>query len=111
LDKLLLTREHGTYQISGNTIRISPQRSIIEAWSKKDGADKWGRLLTTETRTLESTTYQFTKHYFSGTREWSLVLQSNNVTERDGPFSGGGAFNHAWIYGTPCRTCYIDLPK
>ncbi|MEI6667093.1 MAG: lipocalin family protein [Acidobacteriota bacterium] len=111
LDKLLLTRERGTYLISGNTIRISPQQSVIEAWSKKDDADKWGRLLTTETRTLETTTYQFTKHYFSGVQTWSLVLQADKVTQRDGPFSGGTAFKSAWIYSPPCSQCYIELPK
>jgi len=111
LNKLLLTREHGTYLISGNTVSISPQRSVIEAWSKKDNTDKWGTLLTTETKTPETTTYQFTKHYFSGVQTWSLVLQADKVTQRDGPFSGGTAFKSAWIYSPPCSQCYLELPK
>lgn len=110
-DKLLLTRENGTYQISGNNITINPQKSVIEAYSKKDGTDKWGKLLTTQNRTLEKVTYRFTKHYFSGINEWSLVFQANEQTQRDGPFSGGTAFSNAWIYSTPCDKCLIELPR
>ncbi len=110
LDKLLLTKENGTYQISGNNITIIPQKSIIEAWSKKDGTDNWGKLLNTQNITLENQTYQFTKHYFPGIHEWSLVLQADKPTNRDGPFNGGTTFSNAWIYGIPCNKCLIKLP-
>jgi len=110
MDKILLGREIGTYQIRGNNLIIAPEKSVLEAWSKKDGADKWGKLLTSQNRTLENVTYQFTKHYFSGLKEWSLVLQADKQTQRDGPFSGGTAFNKAWIYSPPCNECYIKLP-
>jgi hypothetical protein len=109
-DKLLLTREYGTYQISGNNITISPQKSVIESWSKKDGTDKWGNLLSSQNKTLEKITYQFSKQYFSGIQEWNLVLQANQETERDGHFNGGSAFSNAWLYSTPCNKCLIDLP-
>lgn len=98
LDKLLLTKENGTYQINGNNITINPQYSVIQSWSKKNGADNWGRLLTTQNIILEKKTYQFTKHYFSGIKEWSLVLQADKPTKRDGPFNGGTAFSNAWLY-------------
>jgi len=98
LDKLLLTKENGTYQINGNNITINPQYSVIQSWSKKDGADNWGKLLTTQNITQEKKTYQFTKHYFSGVQEWSLVLQADKPTKRDGPFNGGTAFSNAWLY-------------
>jgi len=110
MDKILLGREIGTYQIRGNNLIIAPEKSVLEAWSKKDGADKWGKLLSSQNRTLENVTYQFTKHYFSGLKEWSLVLQADKQTQRDGPFSGGTAFNKAWIYSPPCNECYIKLP-
>jgi hypothetical protein len=110
VDKILLGKEDGAYQIKGNHLLITPEKSVLEGWSKKDGADNWGKLLTTQNRTLENITYQFAKHYFSGTREWSLVLQADTPTQRDGPFSGGTAFSKAWIYGTPCNACYIKLP-
>ncbi len=110
-DKLLLTKETGTYQISGNKIIISPQKSIIESWSKKDGTDNWGKLLSTQNKTVEKTTYQFTKHYSAGMQEWNLVLQANKETQRDGPFNGGSAFSNAWIYSLPCSKCLIELPN
>jgi hypothetical protein len=109
-DKLLLGKENGTYQISGNTIAINPKKSVLEAWSKKDGTDRWGRFLESQNRPLENVTYQLTRHYFSGVKEWSLVFQSGKVTQRDGPYSGGSAFNNAWIYSPPCSQCFIELP-
>jgi starvation-inducible outer membrane lipoprotein len=110
-DKLLLGKENGTYQISGNNITISPKKSVLEAWSKKDGTDRWGRLLSSQNRALETVTYQFTKHYFSGIKVWSLVFQASRVTQRDGPYSGGNAFTNAWIYSPPCSQCFIELPR
>jgi hypothetical protein len=98
MDKILLGKENGTYQVSGTTITITPQKSVLEAWSKKNGVDDWGRLLTSQNRPLEKQNYQFVKHYFSGMKEWDLVFQANKQTQRDGPFSGGTAFNNAWIY-------------
>ena len=32
---------------------------MIEAWSKKNGADDWSQLKSTQKRPLEKTTYQF----------------------------------------------------
>jgi hypothetical protein len=110
MDKILLGKENGTFQISGNSITVNPQKSVLEGWSKKEGKDEWGKLLNTQNITLEKITYQFTKHYFSGIKEWSLVLQADKVTQRDGPFNGGTAFSNAWIYGTPCNKCLIKLP-
>ena len=110
MNNILLGKENGTYQISGNNITINPKKSVLEAWSKKEGRDEWGKLLNTQNLTLEKITYQFTKHYFSGIKEWSLVLQADKVTQRDGPFNGGTAFSNAWIYGTPCNKCLIKLP-
>jgi hypothetical protein len=109
-DKLLLGKENGTYQVSGNNITIVPKKSVLEGWSKKDGTDRWGRLLESQNRTLEVVTYQLTKHYFSGIKTWSLVFQADKVTQRDGPYSAGNAFNNAWIYSPPCSQCFIELP-
>ena len=111
-DKILLVKETGTYQISGNRLTINPQRSVIEAWSKRDGADNWGRLLTTQNRPIERVTYQFTKHYFSGIQLWNLVLQADRPTERDGPFSGNTAFSNAWYYSPiSANNPVIELPR
>ena len=112
VDKILLVKETGTYQINGTRITISPQRSVIEAWSKRDGTDKWGRLLSTQNRPIERVTYQFTKHYFSGIQVWNLVLQADRPTERDGPFSGNTTFPNAWYYApiSP-NNPVIELPR
>jgi hypothetical protein len=110
-DKILLVKESGTFQISGNNITINPQKSVIQAWSKRDGVDKWGRLLTTQNRTLERVTYQFTKHYFSGIQLWNMVLQADKATERDGPFSSNTTFPNAWYYAPiSANNPVIELP-
>jgi hypothetical protein len=112
VDKLLLVKENGTFQISGSNIIVSPQNSVIQAWSKKDGTDKWGRLLTTQNRPLEKVTYQFTKHYFSGIQVWNLVLQAGSATERDGPFSSNNTFTNAWYYAPlSSNNPTIELPR
>jgi len=97
-DKIILVIENGTYRVSGDTIAIKPQKSVIQAWSKLNGGDKWGRLLSTQSRKLEAVTYKFTRHYFSGIDEWNLVLQAEQPTERDGPFSTFKLFPNAWYY-------------
>jgi len=110
MDKILLGRESGIYRINGRQLTLIPGKSVLEAWSKKDGADKWGALLSSQNRTLENVTYRYTKQYFSGVREWSLVLQADQQTQRDGPFSGAAAFAKSWIYSPPCKACFIQLP-
>jgi len=110
--KLLLTKENGTYQISGDIITINPQKSVIEAWSKKDAADKWGNLLSSQKRNLEKTNYRFTKHYFSGIQLWNLVLQADKATEREGPFSSNTTFSNAWYYApVSADNTAIELPE
>jgi hypothetical protein len=110
-DRLLLVRESGAYQLSGNTITINPQKSVLEAWSKKDDTDKWGLLVSTEPRALEKLTYQFTKHYYSGVQEWNLVLQANAITNRDGQFSNSPTFSNAWLYAPVSDNAVINLPN
>ncbi len=109
--EILLVRESGTYQVRGNILTVAPQRSVIEAWSKKDGTDKFGGRISVRERPLEQTTYRFTRHYFSGLQEWNLVLQADAPTQRDGPFSGNTTFANAWYYAPISSTNpVIDLP-
>jgi hypothetical protein len=111
LDKILLVKENGTYQVNDSNVTIIPQKSVIEAWSKKDGVDKWGKLLTTQDRKLEKVTYRFTKYYFSGIQLWNLVLQGGKATERDGPFSSNTVFTNAWYYAPiSANNTAIELP-
>jgi hypothetical protein len=110
-DKLLLTKENGKYQINGNTITIDPEKSVIESWSKKNGVDSWGDLVSSQNKPLEKVTYLFSKHYFSGIKAWNLILQADKTTKRDGPFTGSGPFQNSWIYSPPCSKCFIELPN
>jgi hypothetical protein len=99
MDKILLGKESGTYQVSGTTFTIIPKKSVLEAWSKQNNADRWGKLVSSQNIALEKVTYQFSKHYFSGIGETSLLLQSDKKTNRDGPFNGNAILNNSWIYG------------
>ncbi len=111
MDKILLGKENGTYQISGNNLTIIPGESVLEAWSKKDGRDEWGKLINTQNITLEKVNYQFTKHYFEGSHQWNLLLQASKVTQRDGPFSSNSTFLNAWYYGpVSANNKVIELP-
>jgi hypothetical protein len=107
LPDILISKETGTYQVSGNTITIIPKTGVNEKWSKgyiieKDGrksyVDKLGKLISSQERTLEKKTYQFTKHYFPGIQETNLVLSADQPTLRDGPFNGSGDFSKSWFY-------------
>jgi hypothetical protein len=111
MDKILLGKESGKFQISGNNLTVMPDKSVLEAWSKKDGTDKWGNFLSTQNIALEKVTYQFTKHYFSGIQEWNLVLQAGAPTKREGPFSSNTTFDNAYYY-TPISANHplIELP-
>ena len=98
MEKMLLGKETGTYQISGNNLTITPQKSVLEGWTKKNGADEWGQYVNSQSIALEKTTYKFTKYYFSGIQVWNLVLQANKETKRDGYFSSNATISNAWYY-------------
>ena len=99
MDKILLKREQGVFQISGNNITIIPQENVMEAWSKKNNADSWGRLLEAQQIPLEKVTYRFTKDYVSDRQEWNLILQTENVTKREGPvMTSNTRFENAYYY-------------
>lgn len=98
MSNIFLGKENGTYQISSNNIIINPKKSVLEAWSKKEGRDEWGNHLNTQNITPEKVTYRFTKHYFSGMQILNLILQAGKATQRDGPFSSNAIFTNAWYY-------------
>ncbi len=112
MDKILLGKEEGTFQVSGNNVSLNPGSSVLEAWSKKDGRDEWGKLLSIQNIAIESVTYQFTKHYLSGIKVTSLVLQAGKATQRDGPFSSNSLFANAWFYDPiSANNTVIKLPN
>ena len=117
---LLFKKETGTYQLSGNSLTLVPQKGYIQAWTKATiidstgkpaTTDKWGKLVSTQSTKLERVTYQVSKQYFSGIQEWQIVMQTSNPTERDGPFTGNSSFPNSYLYGTPCSQCMIEQPK
>jgi len=111
-DKIILVIENGTYQTNGQLITIKPQKSVIQSWSKLNGGDRWGQMLTTQNRALETVTYRFTRHYFSGIDQWQLVLQADKPTERDGPFSTFTLFASAWYYSPiSANNPVVELPR
>ena len=96
-----LIKENGNFVIKGNTITISPKNSVIEAWSKKNGADNWNQLKSTQKRPLETVSYQFS------IAENNLLLQTDKQTQRDGSFNTGNTYR----YGPPGTFTAIVLPE
>ena len=108
---ILLTKEKGTYSINGDILSINPASSVIEKWNKKDRADQWGNLLSSEKRKLEKADYQFSKQYFQGIDEWDLVLKTPKQTERDGAYATNSSFPNSYMYSVPPSGDYlIELP-
>lgn len=97
----LLIKEQGNFVIAGNTITITPKSSVIEAWSKKNGADNWNQLKSTQKRPLEIVSYQFS------VADNNLLRQTAKQTERDGRFNNGNTYT----YGPPGRFTPIKLPR
>lgn len=96
--KIIIVKENGTYKIDGNKITIAPKKSSVESYSKSDGGDTLGRRLSSENRPLETVIYRFAFHYFSGIKEWNLVLQADSPTQRDGQFSNNKSFENAYYF-------------
>jgi len=95
-----LIKERGSYVINGNTITLTPKTSVIEAWSKKNGADNWNQLKNSQKRPLETVSYQFS------IADKNLLLQTGKQTQRDGKFNNGNTYT----YGPPGTFTPIELP-
>ncbi len=96
----ILIKETGTYIINGKNLTIVPKTSIIETWSKKNGSDNYNKLISSQKRALEKTTYQFT---LEGK---NLILSFSKETIRDGRFSNGNYYT----YGPPETFTAIKVP-
>lgn len=95
---IIVVKENGKYSVSGNTLTVTPAKSTIIAHAKAGGADALGAVVSSKPRPLETVSYKFTFHYFSGIQEWNLVLQADSPTQRDGAFSTLQVFNNAWYF-------------
>ena len=96
----ILIKETGSYIINGNKLTIVPETCVIESWSKKNGADNWGQLKSSQKKALEKATYQVTME------GKNLILSISKETTRDGRFSNGNYYS----YGPPETFTAIKLP-
>ena len=97
-EHIVLVKENGRFSVFNDQLTVTPEKSVIESYLKKNGVDELGSLVKSDPRLLETATYKFTFHYFEGIREWNLVLQAPNPTQRDGNFSGNTTFQNAWYF-------------
>ncbi len=96
----LLVKEDGIFAIDRNSITITPKNSVTEAWTKRNGADNWNELKSTQKRPLEIVTYEFS---IAGN---NLLMQTAKQTERDGAFNNGNTYT----YGSQGTFTPIALP-
>jgi hypothetical protein len=108
---IFIVKETGSYSISGNKITISPAKSTIESWTKKNNTDELGTMEKSQARKFETTTYRYTFHFFEGLGEWNLVLQADKDTERDGPSSSNTTFANAWYFDQKYLDQEMDAAK
>jgi len=85
MEDILFAYETGTYSVSGNQLTIAPTQGKGEWWSKaKSGrTNEWGTLVKASDYKLEKVTYAFEIKYYSGTKDYSLILKSGNPTQRE----------------------------
>ncbi|WP_423737177.1 hypothetical protein [Chitinophaga caseinilytica] len=78
--------ETGSWKLSGDKLTITPRQGKGGWWSKaKSGKTSgWGSLVKNGNWKLEPVTYTMELHYFSGSNETQLMLQSDSETEREG---------------------------
>ncbi|MGE7774162.1 hypothetical protein ACQKLP_05530 [Chitinophaga sp. NPDC101104] len=78
--------ESGTWRLNGNQLTITPREGNGGWWAKaKSGKTSgWGGLAQSGSWKLEPVTYTIDLHYYSGSNETHLVLQSPSPTEREG---------------------------
>lgn len=95
---IIIVKESGRYSLSGDTLTVTPAKSVIASYAKAGGVDALGPLVKSQARALETVNYRFTFHYFSGIQEWNLVLQADRPSQRDGQFSNNTTFPNAWYF-------------
>ena len=111
-DIIIFVRENGKIKLKGNIISLTPAESFTETWSRKRGSEKPENLVSMEMREPEPGLYMFTRYFDEISGEWFLVLQSDEPTLRDGPFSVNTTFSKSWYY-SPISEKYpkIELPE
>ena len=106
---IYIVKETGTLKIKNNQVTLTPQKSIIESWDHK--GDELVKLAATNKRTLETITYQFVISYDNSLQDWSLVLQANKETSREGKFGGIATYPNGWFYYKNFSDYDLTAPK
>ena len=111
MENIIVVKETGKYSVSGDTLTITPAKSVISSYKKAGGVDTLGALVKSQNRDLETVAYKFTFHYFEGIQEWNLVLQADKITQRDGQFSNNTTFPNAWYFDQKFTGNDLTAPK
>ncbi len=84
--------ESGTWVVNGTKLTLTPKQGKSEWWSKaaSNRTNEWGKLVKAGDYKLEKQEYSFNIEYFSGSQDYTIVLKTNEPTQRD-----GGNFNAA----------------
>ena len=108
---ILLVKESGAFVADAGTITVQPTASVIEAYTKKGGADELGARVESKRRPPERATYRYAFHYFQGLQLWNLVLQADQPTLRDGPFSANTTYPNAWYFDQRFAETELTSPR
>lgn len=108
MKEILFVYESGRYRVNNNQLTLTPDKGEGSWWSKSASGrtTEWGSLVKKSQWKLETTTYTFELHYYSGTDNTSLILKSNASTERD----GGSQANPVTYNSRRSRESLIDNP-
>lgn len=95
MKEILFSYESGTYVVKGNQLTIIPKQGRGEWWSKvNNNTTLWGSRLKAADYKLERMEYTFEIKYFSGSKNYSLIVNPNKTTERDGTYTGPTSFSY-----------------
>ena len=106
----LLTRETGTYTVSGTTLSIIPKKNVIEAWSKKNGGDNYNKLLSSQPQAIEKSSYSFYINFDEAIKQTVIMLQASDETKRDGKYNAEVESKKMWRYMQAPAYIVIKLP-
>lgn len=113
MKEILFSYETGTWSINGNKLTLKPVNGKNESWSKAASGRTvgWGNLIRSTDRKLETITYDYGFHYYSGSNDTSLLLYYGADTERDGTRANKDNKDANWNYSarSPDKAL-IDLP-
>lgn len=109
--RILLIKERGTYTANESELVVQPTASVIESYAKKNGVDELGERIDAKPRPLERVAYRYRFHFFTGLQEWSLVLQADQPTMREGPFSSNATYPNAWYFDQRFTNTDLTSPR